>query len=407
MNPSTPSSSRSLSWDVVRVVAVVSVVVQHATYTVSGVMPFLAPPPFVWPVEAGANVLMVVSGFFLCVTLAKRGAGSWWWHRMARLIPAYLVAVVLTYLATVVAAGYGYGWRPGLRDLVGNLLLVQSWDPRVTPMDGSYWTLPLQVGAFTLAALAVAATGGPAFWRRPGVLPATAWGGIVLGLVLGVLATDRLRVVVNGLVVFRWQLFAIGLAMWLAHRGRISVPHLIALTVSGVATEYVLTPDPVATVALGVGCIAIGAAALGPDWTVLRVGPLPRVLSWMAGISFGIYLINQQIGYFAAWALQDGFGITGWVRIGVVVGLAIALGWMLTVLAERPLHRLLTRAQREKDAAAERNRSFSSAVPVETRTPSPANARTTTLLSSACDENAAASSPSGSQTKFAADTGTR
>jgi len=161
MTPPATPSSRSLSWDVVRVVAVLSVVVQHATYTVSGVLPFLAPPPFVWPVEAGANVLMVVSGFFLCVTLAKRRAGGWWWHRMARLIPAYLVAVVLTYLATLVAAGYGYGWRPGLRDLVGNLLLVQSWDPRVTPLDGSYWTLPLQVGVFTVAALAVAASGRP------------------------------------------------------------------------------------------------------------------------------------------------------------------------------------------------------------------------------------------------------
>jgi len=76
MTPPATPSSRSLSWDVVRVVAVLSVVVQHATYTVSGVLPFLAPPPFVWPVEAGANVLMVVSGFFLCVTLAKRRAGA-------------------------------------------------------------------------------------------------------------------------------------------------------------------------------------------------------------------------------------------------------------------------------------------------------------------------------------------
>lgn len=153
---------------------------------------------------------------------------------------------------------------------------------------------------------------------------------------LGVFATDRLRVLVDGLVVFRWQLFVTGLAMWLAHRRRISVPHLLTLTTAGVATEYVLTPDPVATAALALGCVAIGCAALGPDWTLLRVGPLPRILSWMAGISFGIYLLNQQIGYFAAWALQAGAGFTGWVRIAVVVGLAIGLGWALTVLAAPP-----------------------------------------------------------------------
>ena len=405
MRSPTPSP-RSLSWDVVRVVAVLSVVVQHATYTVSGVMPFLAPPPFVWPVEAGANVLMVVSGFFLCVTLAKRGAGSWWWHRIARLVPAYLVAVVLTYAATLLAAGYGY-WRPGLRDLAGNLLLIQSWDPRVTSMDGSYWTMPLQIGMFSLAALGVAALGRP-LWRRPSALPALAWAGMLGPLVLGTLATGWLRVLVNGLVVFRWQLFAIGLALWLAHRGRISLPHLLALVTAGVFVEHILTPDMVSTTALAVGCLAVASAAIGPDWDLLRVGPLPRVLSWFAGISFGIYLLNQQIGYFAAWALQDGAGVGGWTRVVLVVALAVAMGWLLTVLAERPLHRLLTgRTQRGKEAAAARNRSFSSAVPVETRTPSPANARTTTKWSRAWEENDAAASPSGSHTKLAADSGTR
>ena len=413
MSSPTPTA-RALSWDVVRVVAVVSVVVQHATYTVSGVMPFLAPPPFRWPVEAGANVLMVVSGFFLCVTLAKRGSGSWWWHRIARLVPAYLVAVVLTYTATLVASAHGY-WRPGLRDLAGNLLLIQSWDPRITSMDGSYWTMPLQVGMFSLAALTVAVVGREV-WRRPGALPALAWAGMIGPLVLGTLATGWLRVLVNGLVVFRWQLFAIGLAMWLAHRGLISLPHLFALATAGVFVEHILTPDPVATTALAVGCLLVAAAAVGPDWDLLRIGPLPRVLSWFAGISFGIYLINQQIGYFAAWALQDGAGITGWVRIGLVLALAVAMGWLLTVLAERPLHRLLTArlrdrpgkdAQRGNEEAAARNRSFSSGVPVETLTPSPANARTTTLLSSAWVENDAAASPSGSQRKLAADSGTR
>lgn len=410
MTTATPTP-RALSWDVVRVVAVISVVVQHATFTVSGVMPFLAPPPFVWPVEAGANVLMVVSGFFLCVTLAKRGAGGWWWHRIARLVPAYLVAVVLTYLVTLLAAAHGY-WRPGLRDLAGNLLLIQSWDPRVTSMDGSYWTMPLQIGAFSLAALGVAVVGRHV-WRRPGALPALAWAGMLGPLVLGTLATGWLRVLVNGLVVFRWQLFAIGLALWLAHRGRISLPHLFALATAGVFVEHVLTPDPRATLALVVGCLVMSAAAVGPDWDLLKIGPLPRILSWLGGISFGIYLLNQQIGYFAAWALQDGVGITGWVRIVLVLALAVVLGWLLTVLAERPLHRLLTGrsaqrgTQRGNERAAARNRSFSSGVPVDTRTPSPANARTTTLLSSAWSENDAAASPSGSQTKFAADSGTR
>lgn len=413
--PTAPStaSPRSLNWDVVRVLAVISVVVQHATHTVLGVMPFLSAAPFDWSVEAGANILMIVSGFFLCLTLAKRPALRWWWHRMARLLPAYAAAVVVTYLATLLAANHGY-WRPTVHDLVGNVLLLQSWDPTVVQMDGSYWTMPLQVGVFTLAAVTVLVSGRARFWRARAVLPTVAWTGVLLPVVLNLLVSGWARTVYNGLVVFRWHLFAIGLAMWLAHRGRLGLEHLAAITTAGVLVEYVMTPDADSTIALAVACVGLGAAAVGPEWTLLRVGVLPRLITWLAGISFGVYLLNQQIGYFVAWVLQDLFGLEGWLRLALVGATAVGLGWLLTVAVERPVHRLLTRGrpgQRAarspgKDEAAARNRSFSSAEPVDTRTPSPANARTTTLLSSACSENAVAASPSGSHTKLASERGT-
>ena len=110
-----------------RVAAVASVVVQHATYTVGDVLPWVTPTPFTWSIQAGANTLMVVSAYFVCVTLATRPPARWWADRLARLLPAYAVAVVVTYLATLYAAQYGY-WRPSGRDLVGNLLLLQGWD---------------------------------------------------------------------------------------------------------------------------------------------------------------------------------------------------------------------------------------------------------------------------------------
>ena len=397
-------SPRSLSWDVVRVLAVASVVVQHATYTVSAVMPFLTAPPVVWSVEAGANTLMVVSAYFVCVTLARREPLRWWWGRIARLMPAYLVAVVVTYLATRVAAGHGY-WDPTPRDLWGNLLLLHPWDPSIVLMDGGYWTLPLQIGVFSLAATAVAVL-GRRVWRHPAALPALAWAGVLLPVVLDVLATGWLRTVYDGLTVFRWQLFAVGLAVWLTRRGTLSVTHLAGLGAVAVLAEYAITPDALSGAGLAVGGVLVALAALGPDWTLLRVGALPRVVTWLAGISYGIYLMNQQIGYFAAWVLQDTVGLGGWPRLVAVVALAIALGWGLTVVVERPAHRLLTARQRVNDAAAARNRSFSAGAPAETRTPSPANPRTTTLPSSACSTKRLVASPSGSQTKLASEAGT-
>ncbi|MDL5154623.1 acyltransferase family protein [Actinomycetospora termitidis] len=367
LQPAVPGERR-LSWDVIRVLAVLSVVVQHATYTAQGVMPWLAPPPFTWSVEAGANTLMVVSAFFICVTVAKRRPGRWWWQRIARLLPAYLVAVVVTYGATLLAADHGY-WRPGVRDLVGNLLLVQGFDPGVTFMDHSYWTLPLQLGVFTLVALTVGVLGRDV-WRRPLALPLLAWFGVIAPVLLAKFATGWLAWLSDGFVMWRWQLFAIGLAMWLASTRRISLTHLAALTAAGVLAEAIITPDPDSTIVLAAACLLVAAATLGPDWDFLRVGPLPRLIGWAAGVSYGVYLCNQQIGYFFAWVAQDYAGVTGWGRLLGVVVLAFLLGWLLTRFVERPAHRALTRRRQEKDLAASISRSFSSATPAEMRTPS-------------------------------------
>jgi peptidoglycan/LPS O-acetylase OafA/YrhL len=402
------SRSRQLSWDVLRVAAVASVVVQHATYTVSDVLPWVTPTPFTWSIQAGANTLMVVSAYFVCVTLATRPPARWWADRLARLLPAYAVAVVVTYLATLYAAQYGY-WRPSGRDLIGNLLLLQGWDSRVTYIDHSYWTLPAQLTMFTLAAVAAAWLGRDV-WRRRWALPAVAWTVIVLPVVVMRTAPPEGLVAsaFQGFVMYRWQVFGIGLAVWLWSRGRVSAPHLAALVVAGLAAEYVHTPDLPSVLVLAVAVAGITAAAAGRDWSVLRVGALPRVVTWLAGLSYGIYLVNQQIGYFVAWGLEARFGVHGWPRLVLVVAVAVVLGWALTVLVERPVHRWLVRrpSQRGNEPAAERKRSTSSEVPALTRTPSPANARTTTLFSRACSENSVARSPSGSQTKLACDGGT-
>jgi peptidoglycan/LPS O-acetylase OafA/YrhL len=399
------SGARQLSWDVLRVAAVASVVVQHATHTVAGVLPWVSPTPFTWSIQAGANTLMVVSAYFVCVTLATRPPGRWWADRLARLLPAYAVAVVVTYLLTLYAAQYGY-WRPSGRDLIGNLLLLQGWDSQVTYIDHSYWTLPAQLTMFTLAAVAAARLGRD-FWRRRWTLPAVAWGVVVAPVTLATAPPGLVRTAFEGLVMYRWQVFGIGLAVWLWSRGRLGAVHLVALVATGLAAEYVHTPDLPSVLALGLAVAGIATAAAGRDWSWLRVGRLPRLVTWLAGLSFGIYLVNQQIGYFVAWGLEAR-GVHGWPRLLLVVAVAVVLGWALTVAVERPAYRRLMRrpGQRGNEPAAARKRSTSSDEPALTRTPSPANARTTTLFSSACSANSTARSPKGSQTKLACDGGT-
>ena len=95
---------------------------------------------------------MVVSAYFACATVGRHSSARYWWGRMARLVPAFLATVVLTWVAVRYLAPADW-YIPDKRDLVGNLLLLGNWRPQEFPfLDGSYWTLPLQLLAFHVPA---------------------------------------------------------------------------------------------------------------------------------------------------------------------------------------------------------------------------------------------------------------
>ena len=121
-------TQRKLSWDVLRVVAICSVVVQHITHQAPINHPELGPYPFVLPLQFGASTLIVISAFFVCVTVRRGNTGQWLWSRFARLLPAYLVAVLVTYSVSRIAASsfnhLTFANRGGL--LFGNPIACQT-----------------------------------------------------------------------------------------------------------------------------------------------------------------------------------------------------------------------------------------------------------------------------------------
>jgi peptidoglycan/LPS O-acetylase OafA/YrhL len=93
-------------------------------------------------------------------------------------------------------------------------------------------------------------------------------------------------------------------------------------------------------VGFAVMLVALCAAAKGPDWDLPWLRRLTPVISWLAGISYGVYLVHQELGYILARVLLDA-GATGWERLPIVLAAAVLAGWLLTVLVERPAHRRL------------------------------------------------------------------
>lgn len=360
-------------------VAVFSVVLGHITHQGPLAHPELSGYPVQVTAQYGAAALMVVSGFFICQTIGRGDLKRWLRGKLARLLPAYLVAVVVTYLAMRMAGaafngqGFGAGWWdllfgptsdghawvsswyvPVGWDLLVNLFMIQGWHNGFIWLDGSYWTLPVQLMVFTCAALAF--SGGRRF-RAGRRIEAMAWAMVAGPLVLRFWIIGAhspspwAYAVINGFGLHRMHAFGAGVAIWLWARDRMSLPRLAPLLVAAVyAQDRHLYPDHVALpgdparlpsiIGFAVMLVTICAAAKGPDWTFLR--PFAPAITWLAGISYGVYLLHQELGYLLAKVLVEA-GAGGWFRLPLVFAAAIGLGWLLTVAVERPAYRRLAR----------------------------------------------------------------
>ncbi|NIJ11520.1 peptidoglycan/LPS O-acetylase OafA/YrhL [Saccharomonospora amisosensis] len=364
-------SSRKLSWDLIRVVAIGFVVIGHVAGLAS-LVPGIAPYPDelrALRIPFGTVTLLVLSGYFVGPTLRRGDAGRWFRARLARLLPAYLTAVLITYVVTRLVVVDFNGWYhhdglygllfappivpeqpvpgalppwhvPDLNDLLLNLLLLHEWNPDFYHrIDGSYWTLPVQVAAFAAAAL---------LWRaglRHRFRPHTVLWAVTLVSAASPALSLLFSTLPAGTGLSRAHLFAAGLAIWLWQERRLGSGHLAGLLLATLVLHAVWTspPVPASVAGFAIMLVAMCFAARGPDWAVGPLARLRRPISWLAGISFGLYLVHQQLGYVVARLLTEAGVSAWWLRLTLVVGFAVMAAWLLTVLVERPAYRALTR----------------------------------------------------------------
>lgn len=343
-------SNRKISWDVVRTLCVTLVMLYHATFLSVYLHPELLPRTFVFPYQVGASLLLVISAYFACVTIGRGTLLRYWWGRIARLFPPFLAAVLVIYLIMRWAAVEGW-FYPTTDDLVANWLMLWNWKPAdYFFIDGSHWTVPLQLMGFTAAALLFRTR-----WGHGKRIIRVLWAAVLVPIAQWPLRVsdppEVYRTIVDGIGVHRWHLFVAGVAIWLWSTHRISHPHFAALLGSCMLGQalhnYSETPEGLvadwgSTVAVCVGMVVVALTARGPDWNRVIPDWLGRRFTWFAGISYGVFLVHQTVGYVVSRELQDlGFGPT--LQTLAMVCTGVCLGWALTRFVERPTHRFLMR----------------------------------------------------------------
>lgn len=352
-------SSRKISWDLIRAGCVVMVMVFHATFEGPQLHPELVPGRIHFDHQVGASLLLLVSAYFVCVTIGRGTALRYAWGRIARLMPAYFAAVAITFLVTRYLSPPGW-FRPSWHDLGANELMLWNWFPKYPFIDGSYWTTPLQLMGFIMAALLYRS--GKLGHGRP--LRVVLWALVLIPILQWPYRIsgppELYRAIVDGFGFHRLHMFVAGIAIWMWSTKRMSHWHfglLISTCLFAHALHTaIIGPDGSVHVVWGswfgiaIGFAVIAIASRFRDWDHLVPRVTWRAIRWFAGISYGIYLMHQAIGYIVMRQLGVWhFGPT--VQLAGMLVTGTLLGWALTKAVERPMQ---ARLMKWYDAVADR-----------------------------------------------------
>ncbi|MCS0604710.1 acyltransferase [Streptomyces sp. LP11] len=290
----------------------------------------------------GVQFFFVISGFVICMSSWGRSLGDFFRSRVARLYPAYWVALVLVTAAAVVLPAVVHPVRPD--EFLVNLTMLQQ------PMGadrvlGVCWTLWVEVRFYVLFALLVVVRG--VTYRRV-VLFCSVW------TLAAVLCRTSGSALVDQIVMPEYAPFFIGgLALYLIHRfgGDLLLWGIVAMSVVlgqsnatrglwHAAAPGVPHRDPwvvLAIVALAFGAVAV--VALGwtrrADW---------RWLVTAGALTYPFYLVHEHLGWFVIRVLHRGLGLPAYPTLAVTVLGMLLLAWLIHRLVEKPLGPRLKRA---------------------------------------------------------------
>ncbi|WP_295787391.1 acyltransferase [uncultured Microbacterium sp.] len=311
--------------------------------------------------KTGVTLFFILSGFVLAWGYKpQQSAGSFWWHRVARIYPLHVMGVGL---ALVAAATLVPEIRTdGAAPLAANLLLINGWVPD--------WWQAGNPASWSLVCEAFFYLAFP-FLIRPLVRLSTRGQAIVVAVALALVAlAPQIAALAPGVLssastpLLRLPEFVIGMSLallvksgaWMRLRLRFAVP----LAVAGYALSEAPTlpgtdvhPGLAATVGFFALLVASLAAADAHRGSTFLARPLWQELG---RVSFAFYLVHLLVIASVSSAWPDGHPELPWrqaVPLALAAfGIALAIAWVLHRAVEVPAQRWLLRFDPARRAAA-------------------------------------------------------
>jgi peptidoglycan/LPS O-acetylase OafA/YrhL len=336
-----------------RAVAVVSVVLYH-----------------LWPNRlhggyVGVDVFFAISGFLIIGHLLREvevtgrvRLVAFWARRARRLIPASIVTLLATGVATLIWVPQAY-WAQFLHEIGAAAIYVVNWLLAFNAVDylgaqntpspvQHFWSLSVEEQFYIawpiVIVLTVLLTRGLTASRRRAVLIGVLAVITAASAVYSVIATAQSPASSYFITPTRAWEFGVGGLLAAAAPLAARVPRTVAavagwigLAAIGVAvlrfSDQTAFPGFAAWLPVGGALLIIAAGPMGARWSLANVARL-RPVQWLGDISYSVYLWHWPLIVILPLALGRDLGTV--LKVSIIV-VSLAIGWLSTRFLEDPI----------------------------------------------------------------------
>ncbi|WP_213450969.1 acyltransferase family protein [Rhizomonospora bruguierae] len=345
--PPPDAENRHYVVDLLRFVAAMAIVGYHFLPSSGGAWgadeaafgaPVKAALQYAW---LGVEAFFVISGFVICMSSWGRSLAQFFTSRVARLMPGYMFAVVVT--AAVLSLLPLEGERPHLSHVAINLTMLQKF-LNVPSVDSVYWTLFVELKFYLLFAIVVHLG---VTYRRV-VLFSMLWTVVSLfsiytgsGFLNAIVEPFYAPFFVAGITLYLIRRFGPDLLLWCMLGTSIAISMACLAQRDPVKRGIISYPVTLA-VMLVFFAVMVGVALGWFSWVRWRG------LVTVGALTYPVYLLHHQLGLAAIRQLHD--RVPPLLLAAVVVAAVLLLGYATYRLVERPAARALRSGLRDSFA---------------------------------------------------------
>lgn len=287
----------------------------------------------------GVDWFFVISGFVIAWTAHNRSAVNFAVLRFARLYPAYIACMSLTFLLSVL-----YGWQratPGIADWFANLTMAAPLLGHPF-MDGAYWSILVEIIFYGWVFLLLA--GGLWKYRVP-----ITFGWLALSIanmawlkfepLRFLMITDFAPWFIIGMMMHDMKIRGLRLASAVILATAFIASCLsLAVQIPEFLRDYGAAPDLSTLFGLNAIGVLLVALAVQP-WQI--TAQFSRIAMFAGAISYPLYLLHQHAGYM----LIDRFAakLGAWPAIALAAIAVTGVAAATSELIEKPLRPAIIR----------------------------------------------------------------